>query len=254
MLLALDVGNTNVTVGVFDGDTICLRSRMATDTTKTADQHAIELMNLFSLYKLDIGAFEGAIISSVVPQIEPPIRRAVETVLGVSPIMVGPGVKTGLNIAIDNPAQLGADLLVGAVAAVHEVGAPCVVWDLGTATTVFAVDKSGNFVGGAIMAGVRTAVDSLIARTALLPRFRLEPPAHVIGRNSNESMQSGAVFGTAAMMDGMTERLFAEWGYNAPVVVTGGIGRDIVPYCRTKAVFDDDLLLKGLNLIYKKNR
>ena len=254
MLLALDIGNTNITIGCFDGDHLCLQARMATDVTKTGDQYAIELMNLFGLYHIDPCGFNGVIISSVVPQIERPIRTAVQTITGFSPLMVGPGIKTGINIAIDNPAQLGADLLVGAVAAVAKVGKPCIVWDLGTATTVAVVDKQGNLLGGAIMAGLRTSIDSLVNNASLLTRFRLEAPAHTIGKNTTESLQSGAVFGTAAMIDGMCDRIEDELGYTAPTVVTGGLSREVARHCKRDIVFDDDLLLNGLRLIYEKNK
>lgn len=254
MLLALDIGNTNITIGVFDGEKLCLQARMATDTTKTGDQYAIELMNLFGLYRIELKDFTGAILSSVVPQIERPIRSAVQTLTGLTPLMIGPGIKTGINIAIDNPAQLGADLLVGAVAAVDLCGAPCIVWDLGTATTVAVVDKNGNIIGGAIMAGLRTSIDSLINNASLLPRFRLEAPAHTIGKNTIECLQSGAVFGTATMIDGMCERIEAELGYAAPTVVTGGLGREVAQHCQREIRYDDDLLLRGLRLIYEKNK
>lgn len=254
MLLALDIGNTNITIGVFDGDKLNLRARMATDTTKTGDQYAIELMNLFGLYHIELKDFTGAILSSVVPQIERPIRSAVQTLTGMTPLMVGPGIKTGINIAIDNPAQLGADLLVGAVAAVHTCGAPCIVWDLGTATTVAVVDKSGSIIGGAIMAGLRTSIDSLINNASLLPRFRLEAPSNTIGKNTIECLQSGAVFGTATMIDGMCERIEAELGYTAPTVVTGGLSREVAQHCKRAIRYDDDLLLNGLRLIYEKNK
>lgn len=254
MLLALDIGNTNITIGVFDGDKLNLRARMATDTTKTGDQYAIELMNLFGLYHIELKDFTGAILSSVVPQIERPIRAAVQTLTGLTPLMVGPGIKTGINIAIDNPAQLGADLLVGAVAGVHACGAPCIVWDLGTATTVAVVDQNGSIIGGAIMAGLRTSIDSLINNASLLPRFRLEAPAHTIGKNTIECLQSGAIFGTATMIDGMCERIEAELGYPAPTVVTGGLSREVAQHCKREVRYDDDLLLNGLRLIYEKNK
>ncbi len=226
MLLALDMGNTNITIGVFEGTRLMLESRVATDRTKMEDQYAIDLMDILRLYGINTHDFEGAIISSVVPPLEHAIRGAVKKVTGVTPLMVGPGTKTGVNIRIDNPAQLGPDLLVGAVAA----------------------------VGGAIMPGVYTSFDSLISRASLLPRISLETPAKVIGGNSNDSMQSGAVYGTAAMLDGMCDRIEAELGYPAVIVATGGLGREIVPHCRRKITYVDDLLLEGLRMIYEKNK
>ena len=254
MLLVLDMGNTNITIGVFDGDQLLLESRLATDHTKMEDQYAIELMDILRLYGVQPTTIHGAIISSVVPPMDRTIRHAVKKVTGQTPLMVGPGIKTGLNIRIDNPAQLGSDLLVGAVAAIAGYGAPCIVWDLGTATTVSVIDNTGAFRGGAIMPGVATSFDSLTNRTSLLPRIRLEAPAHAIGTNSNDSMQSGAVFGSAAMIDGMCDRILEELGYDAPIVATGGLGHEIVPHCRHKIVYDDKLLMDGLRLIYEKNK
>lgn len=254
MLLALDMGNTNITIGVFEGSRLLLESRVATDDTKMEDQYAVELMDILRLYHVDAANVDGAIISSVVPQLDRTLRHAVKKVTGQTPLMVGPGTRTGLNIRIDNPAQLGPDLLVGAIAAIAQYGAPCIIWDLGTATTVSVVDEKGDFRGGAIMPGVATSFESLTNRTSLLPRIRLEAPAHVIGTNSNDSMQSGAVFGLASMVDGMCDRIEEELGGPATVIATGGLGREIVPHCRHRIAYDDKLLLEGLRLVYKKNR
>ncbi len=254
MLLVLDMGNTNITVGVYDGARLLLQTRMATDKSQMEDQYAIALMDLLRLYKLEASAFTGAVLASVVPPLNHAISEAVRKVTGLTPLLVGPGTKTGLNIRIDNPASLGADLLVGAVAAVERVGYPCIVWDLGTATTVSVVDKDGAFRGGAIMAGIKTAQRSLVENTSLLPSISLETPAHVIGSNTIACLQSGAVFGNAAMLDGMNDRIVEELGYDAPVVVTGGLGKEIVPNCRHAATYVDELLLDGLRLIYEKNK
>jgi type III pantothenate kinase len=254
MLLTLDMGNTNITIGVFRGDQLLFESRVATDDRKMEDEYAVELMDIFRLYGIETVRFQGAIISSVVPALDLRIRRAVEKITGVTPMQVGPGLKTGINIRIDNPAQLGADLLIGAVAAIAQYGAPCIIWDLGTATTVSVVDKSGAFRGGAIMAGVNTALNSLIATTSLLPRISTEAPANVIGTNSVASLQSGTVFGTAAMLDGMCDRIEQELGYPATVIATGGLGREIIPHCHRSIQYDDNLLLNGLRLVYEKNK
>ncbi len=254
MLLALDMGNTNITIGVFDGERLLFESRLATNHQKTEDQYAIDFMDIFRLYRIAADQFDGAILSSVVPGLDRPVRHAVEKVTGIRPLQVGPGTKSGINIRIDNPAQLGADLLVGAVAAMARYGAPCIIWDLGTATTVSVLDKTGAFLGGAIMPGVGTSFDSLISRASLLPRISMEAPAHAIGANSIACMQSGAVYGTAAMLDGMCDRIEAELGYPAQVIATGGLGRDIVPHCRRHIEYNDTLLLDGLRLIFEKNR
>lgn len=254
MLLVVDMGNTNITVGVFAGKQLLLQSRIATDRTRMEDQYAVELMDLLRLYKLEATGFSGAVISSVVPPLNHALCGAVQKVTGVTPLLVGPGTKTGLNIRIDNPATLGADLLVGAVAAVEEVGAPCIIWDLGTATTVSVVDKDGTFRGGAIMPGVLTGLHSLTTRTSLLPHISVDAPAHVIGSNTTACLQSGAVYGTAAMLDGMNRRIIQELGYDAAVVVTGGLGRQISACCETDLTYVDELLLNGLRLIWEKNR
>jgi type III pantothenate kinase len=254
MLLVLDVGNTNVTIGVYEGQRLLFVSRVATELAKMEDQYAIDLCDIFDLYKVDSRAFSGAVLSSVVPSLDRALCHAVEKVTGVRPMQVRPGIKTGLNVRIDNPNQLGADLLVGAVAAVELYGAPCVVWDLGTATTVSVVDKEGAFRGGAIMAGVYTALDSLTARASLLPRIGLDTPACCIGRNTVECMQSGTVFGTAAMMDGMCARIEEELGYPARVIVTGGLGREVSSVCRCEMTYAPDLLLEGLRILYEKNK
>ncbi len=254
MLLALDVGNTNITIGVFEGETLRFESRVATDRRKMPDQYAVELLDILRLHGMDARAFEGAVISSVVPPLDRAIRQAVETVTGMNPLLVGPGTKTGINIRLDNPAQLGPDLLVGAVAAIAGYGAPCLIWDLGTATTLSVVDREGAFLGGAIMPGVGTAIESLIQQASLLPRIRIEAPPRAVGPNTIQSMQSGAIFGNAAMIDGMCDRVERELGYPVKVIATGGLGREIVPHCRREIVYDDTLLLTGLRLVYEKNR
>ncbi len=254
MLLALDVGNTNITLGVFRDKKLIFTARLSTDFDRTEDQYAVDIMSLLRLYGLDGCRFTGAIMSSVVPSLDLSLRRATEKVAGVSPIQVGPGIKTGMDIRIDNPAQLGADLLVGAVAAVARYGAPCIVWDLGTATTVFTVDKNGCFCGGAILAGVLTALDSLTARASLLPRISLTAPAKVIGTNTIACMQSGVIYGAAAMMDGMCDRMERELGYPVTVVATGGLAGLIAPHCSREVKYEENLLLEGLCLLYEKNK
>ncbi len=253
MLLTLDLGNTNLTAGVFRGEELICEFRISTDRTRTGDQYAAELLSMLRLYDIDPQDIHGAILGSVVPSLDNAFCKAVSRVIGKEPLMVGPGIKSGINIRIDNPAQLGADLLVGGVAAVQKYGAPCIVWDLGTATTVSVVDQDGAFRGGAIMPGVATSLDSLISRASLLPNIRLQAPAHVIGTNSVDSMRSGAVFGTAAMVDGMCDRIADELGVDAKVIVTGGLGAEIAACCRRETVYDGQLLLDGLRILYERN-
>ncbi len=254
MLLTLDLGNTNITVGVFQGDELLCECRLATNRSRTGDQYAVELLTILQLHRIEPKDIHGAILSSVVPGLDTVLCTAVERIIGVEPLMVGPGVKSGMNIRIDNPAQLGADLLVGAVAAVSKYGAPCIVWDLGTATTVSAIDSNGAFRGGAIMPGVATSLDSLISNASLLPRVHIKAPDRAIGTNTADSIRSGSVLGTASMMEGMCDRIEAELGVKATVVVTGGLGKEIAAACRRDTVYDGRLLLDGLRLIYDKNR
>ena len=254
MLLAIDMGNTNITVGVFDGKRLLFEARLSTDHSKMSDQYAIDLCNIFNLYQVDRSRFDGAILSSVVPPLDHALRSAMRKAAGVNPIQVGPGTKTGINIRIDNPAQLGADLLVGAVAAAAKYPMPCIIWDLGTATTVSVMDKNGAFLGGAILSGIFTSIDTLSSRTSLLPRIRLEAPDRAIGKNTVECMQSGAVYGTASLIDGMCDRFLEELGGEAAIVATGGLAKEIVPHCRHEIQYDRHLLMEGLRIIYEKNR
>ena len=254
MLLTLDLGNTNLTVGVFRGEELICECRLATNRSRTGDQYAVELLSILTLHKIDPKDIHGAILSSVVPGLDAVLCTAVERIIGVEPLIVGPGIKTGMNIRIDNPAQLGADLLVGAVAAVHKYGAPCIVWDLGTATTDSAIDSNGAFRGGAIMPGVATSLESLVSNASLLPRVHIKAPERAIGTNTSDSMRSGAELGTASMMEGMCDRIEQELGAKATVIVTGGLGREIAAACRRETVYDNCLLLDGLRLIYDKNR
>lgn len=254
MLLALDMGNTNIKIGVFKGDKLLMESRLATNYNKTEDQYAIQLLDILRLYGVDNKGFEGAVMSSVVPPLTNTISRAIEKVTGVTPMIVSPGIKTGIDIRIDNPAQLGADLLVGAVAAVAQYGAPCIIWDLGTATTVSVVDDERHFRGGAIMAGVGVSIEALVSRASQLPKISLEALRYVVGTNTIASMQSGAVYGTASMIDGMSDRITEELGCEAAVVITGGLGREIASCCRRKVIYDDNLLLNGLRIVYNKNK
>lgn len=253
MLLTLDLGNTNLTAGVFRGQELICEFRISTDRTRTGDQYAIDLLAMMRLNRLDPQEIHGAILGSVVPSLDGAMCAAVAKVIGKEPLMVGPGIKSGINIRIDNPAQLGADLLVGGVAAVHKYGAPCIVWDLGTATTVSVIDSAGAFRGGAIMPGVGTSLDSLVSRASLLPHIRLQAPSRVIGTNSIDSMRSGSVYGTAAMVDGMCDRIEQELGTTARVVVTGGLGEEIAACCRRETVYDSRLLLDGLRILYERN-
>lgn len=254
MLLTLDMGNTNITLGIFEGRRLIQESRLATDTRKMEDQYAVELLDILRLYSIDRTAFDGAILGSVVPPLNQTVCRAVEKAIGVPPMLIGPGIKTGLDIRIDNPAQLGADLLVGGVAAAALYGPPCIIWDLGTATKGMVIDQEGRYRGGVILPGVGISMNALVAGASLLPKISLEAPAQVIGSNTVTAMQSGVVYGTAALIEGLSDRMEEELGSPATLVATGGLGRDIAAACRRPITYDGTLLLHGLRLVYERNR
>jgi type III pantothenate kinase len=254
MILAIDVGNTNIVLGCIEDSRILFEARMATDRVKTSDQYCAELKTMLSLFEVTPELIEGSIISSVVPLVQQVMVRAVERLTGKPCLTVGPGLKTGLNIKIDNPAQAGSDLIVGAVAAIEEYGAPLLVIDLGTATTISVIDKDGVFRGGTIAPGVMLSLNALSSGTAQLPGISLEKPRRAIGTNTVDSMRSGLLLGSAAMLDGMVERIEEELGYPAKVVATGGLAKFIVPLCRREMLTDDSLLLKGLDLLYRRNQ
>lgn len=255
MLLAIDVGNTNIVLGCMEGDTICCTARMATDRTRTEDEYAMSLAQIFDLRGVDTKKLDGAIISSVVPELKPILVRAVEMLCGITPLVVGAGLKSGLNIRIDNPAQLGSDLLVGAVGAMAKYPKPLLVFDFGTATTLSVIDEQGMYRGGMIMPGLRMAVEALASRTAQLPHIDLEAPPKAIGTNTVDCMNSGAIYGNAAMLDGIIDRVAEELDQPiAAVVATGGLITKIAPYCKHEIAVENDLMLWGLKIIYEKNK
>lgn len=253
MILAIDIGNSNIVLGCIERSRILFEARMATDRIKTADQYCAELKTMLGLFDVEPAAVEGSIVSSVVPLVQQVIVRAVERLTGKPCLTVGPGLKTGLNIKIDNPAQAGSDLIVGAVAAIDAYGAPLCVIDLGTATTICVIDKEGVFRGGSIAPGVMLSLNALSSGTAQLPGISLEKPRRAIGTNTVDSMRSGLLLGSAAMLDGMVERMEAELGYPTRVIATGGLAKFIVPLCKREMTVDENLLLTGLDLLYRKN-
>ena len=254
MLLAIDIGNTNIVIGCIEGDRICHELRLATDLVKTSDQYWMDLKGVLALYDLPADTIEGVIISSVVPPVLNSLRTAVMKLTGKKPMVVGPGLKTGLNIAGGNPNQVGSDLVVAAVAALREYAAPLIIIDMGTATTMMAIDESKTVVGGSICPGVKLSAEVLTTRTSQLPGISLEAPKHAIGRNTIECMQSGVMLGAACMIDGMIARMEEELGRTATVVATGGISRFVLPMCRREIAYDRDLLLKGLRILYENNK
>ena len=259
MVLAIDMGNTNIVIGCIDDEKIYFEERMSTDRSKTELEYAVLLKTVLELYEIDSSDVQGAIISSVVPQITNIIKEAVEKVTGIIPLVVGPGIKTGLNLLMEQPRQVGSDLVVDAVAAIKEYGAPVIIVDIGTATTISVVDDNKNYIGGVILPGTRVSLDSLVSRTSQLPRISLEAPKNVIGKNTVECMQSGIVYGNASCIDGMIERMKEETGFidgsdkEAKVIATGGLAKVIIPACKSRIILDNSLLLKGLKIIYDKN-
>lgn len=254
MLLAIDIGNSNIVLGCLNGKEIVREMRMATDLVKTSDQYCAELMSMLQFFEVSRSQIEGTIISSVVPPVLNSFKTAIIKLTGKEPIVVGPGIKTGLNILLDNPAMAGGDLIVAAVAALSEYKPPLLIIDMGTATTMTALDVNGNFLGGSIFPGVKISAEALSGKTAQLPAISLQAPQKAIGRNTVDCMQSGIMMGTAAMLDGMIERMEQELGQTATVVATGGIARFVIPMCKRQMIYDKDLLLKGLAILYENNK
>ncbi len=254
MILTVDIGNSNIVLGGVRGHEILFQARMVTDSIKTSDQYCAELKTMLELFEVKPGDVEGSIVSSVVPPVLNSIRTALWKLTGKVCLVVGPGIRTGLNIQIDNPAQTGADLVVAAVAALREYKPPMILVDMGTATTITVLNKDGALVGGCVCPGVKISLDALTSKAALLPGISLDQPKKVIGRNTIDCMRSGIMFGTASMLDGLVARMEEELGQSATVVMTGGIGRFILPLCRREMIFDEDLIIKGLAALYRENK
>lgn len=254
MLLVFDVGNTNIKLGLFEADKLVMIARTSTDVGKTGDELAIEIKGIFEVYDFDITKVDGTIISSVVPQVLTSLTRAVKLLFKEEPLVVGPGLKTGINLRIDNPSSAGADLVTGCVGAAEMYKLPCIVISMGTATTVFVVDKDKSMIGGAIIPGVGTSLNALVKQGALLPSVAIHAPSRVIGKNTDECMRSGVVIGTACMIDGMIDRIEQEISQECSLVATGGLAAEIIPSCSHKFELRDDLMLQGLKLIYEKNK
>ena len=253
MILAIDVGNTNIVLGGVEDNEILFEARLQTDPTKTSDQYCVELKILLDAYKIAPERIQGGIIASVVPRVLNSMQTAVKKLTSKKCLVVGPGLKTGLDIRLENPDQTGADLVAGCVAALREYQPPLVVIDMGTATTMTVLNEQGALVGGCICPGVKTSMDALTERTALLPGLQLDHPKRVIGRNTIDCMRSGIMLGNASMLDGMIDRMEQELGSRVTVVITGGIAKFLVPLCKRQMVYDKDLLLKGLAYLYREN-
>ena len=254
MALAVDIGNTNIVLGCFHGDTIHFVARIATERNRTAEQYAAEIKSIIQLYDRDPKKVDGAIISSVVPPLTGVMKRAVEFVTGKTPMIVTPSMDSGVGIQIDEPNQLGADLLVAAAATVHRYPLPQIIIDMGTATTFSVINKEGAFCGGSIMAGVGLSLNALTNGTAQLPAIDLTQPPKVCGTNTVDCMSSGVIYGAASMVDGMIDRLEEELKEQYTVIATGGIAKLVVPHCKHEITLNDDLLLQGLADLYYRNK
>lgn len=253
MILAIDIGNTNIVLGCIRDGSIVFEGRMATDLLRTSDEYCAGLYSMLFLNHIQQEQISGCIISSVVPPVLNALCAAVKRLTGKQPMIVGPGIKTGLNIRTDDPAEVGGDLITAAVAAIKEYGAPLLIVDMGTATTISAIDAKGAYLGGCICPGLRISQEALTSRTSQLPGIRLETPKKAIGRNTVDCMRSGILIGAAAMLDGLLDRMQQELGTEAKIVATGGMVQQVMPLCRKQMIYDGSLLLKGLYILYQNN-
>ncbi len=253
MILAMDVGNTNIVLGVYEQDELKHYWRIGTDRNKTEDEYGLLIKSLFEHEKTPLNGINGIIISSVVP----PLMNALEGMcikyFGIEPLIVGPGIKTGLNIKYENPKEVGADRIVNAVAAIHEYGSPLIIIDFGTATTYCYIDEGGHYMGGAIAPGIQISTEALYMKAAKLPRIEIAPPGNIIGKNTVEAMQSGILYGYVGQVEGILSRMKAQAKKNPKVIATGGLAGLIAEEAKIIDIVDPWLTLKGLQLIYKRN-
>ncbi len=254
MLLAIDIGNTNIVLGGIGEDKIYFTARIYTEKKLSYDQYTMQIKNILDIYDINIDEIEDSIISSVVPPVLDSIKKAIKIIIGKDPLIVGPGIKTGLNIVMDNPAQLGSDLVVNSVACLDGFKPPIVIIDMGTATTISVLDKNKNYIGGCIIPGVKISLDALSSKTAQLPYISLEEPKKIIGTNTIDCMRSGVIFGNASMIDGMISKIEESLEEKVTAIATGGIAKHIIQFCKKDIIYDGNLLLKGLYNIYIKNR
>lgn len=253
MILAVDIGNTNIVIGGIEKDKIIFEARLRTEATKTSDEYCIDLKMILDIYRVEVSSVEGSIIASVVPQVLNSVKTALKKLTGKNSLVVGPGVKTGLNIRVENPAQTGADLVVSSVAALKLHKPPLIIVDMGTATSMIVLDETGALIGGSIAPGVKISMEALTQRAALLPGVQLDQPRKAIGRNTADCMRSGIMMGAAAMVDGMVQRMEEELGCKTTVIATGGIAKYVIPLCKTEIIYEKNLILKGLAALYRDN-
>ena len=253
MILVIDIGNTNIVMGCVKDKQLLFTARVSSDRSKTEDEFTLMLKGILDMHGVSCSQIEGGIISSVVPELKKVMGETVKRLTGKTFLMVGSGLKTGLNIRTDAPDKLGSDLVVDAVAASAKYPEPTVIFDMGTATTLSVLDAEGRYIGGMIIPGLRVSVDALSARAAQLPYINLDTPNEVIGKNTVDCMQAGVIYGHAAMLDGLIDRVEDSLGRPVTAVITGGLSRIVVPHCRRKIIYYENLLLDGLVILYEKN-
>ena len=254
MLLTIDIGNTNIVIGKFLGEKLEFITRIMTNPAETDSEYAAKIKNILGLENSDSQKIEGAIISSVVPPLTTTIKNAIKKLYDIDALIVGPGIKTGINLMVDNPSQVGADLICACVAAYNKYPSPAIIVDMGTATKIMVVDEKAVFAGVSIIPGAELSLKALSGGTAQLPQISLDNPGKVIAKNTVECMKSGVIYGNASMIDGMIERIEEESGKKVSYIATGGYAKTIIPHCKNKLILDENLLLDGLRIIYEKNR
>lgn len=252
MLLVIDVGNSNIKIGAFEGDELYFTTRLSTDDNRLEDQYAVEIHNLLAIYHIDFTRIDSVVIGSVVPKITQYLSEAVKKLFGVDAMIVGYDPNMDLKIDTQNPPETGADILAGCMAVKELYSCPCILIDMGTATKLLIMDKDEAFTGACIIPGVGISMDALFKNAALLSAVALQKPEKVIGKSTVPCIQSGLVYGNAAMLDNLCDRIEAELGYPCRVIATGGLSKTIVACCDRKIEFNDTLLLDGLRLIYEK--
>ncbi len=253
MLLTADVGNTNIKLGIFDGDELRYKLRFSTNDKMTSDEFAVELYTFFQIYDIDYKKIDGSIISSVVPKVTQPLVDAIEIVMGVRSLIIGPGLKTGMDLKIDRPETLGGDIVCGCVGTYEKYGGPLIVIFMGTATVVAYVDENCAYRGGIIAPGVGISLDALTSRGALLPAVDLMAPKKAICTNTVDCMRSGIMNGTSCMLDGMIDLFMRETGKSCKIVATGGLAPQMIQNCTHEIAYEENIILNGLKSIYAKN-